>query len=111
MSAVQATGAEIHKTAPLAETPEAALAHKCLYYMLLMREVEDRIERKLYRQGKVVGGVYVGRGQEAIPVGSALVARAGGRAVPLPPRHGASSSFAACRRGACWRNTWAAWAG
>jgi pyruvate dehydrogenase E1 component alpha subunit len=44
--------------------------------MLLMREVEDRIERKLYRQGKVVGGVYVGRGQEAIPVGSALVAQA-----------------------------------
>src|SRR5258708_35301713 len=40
--------------------------------MSLMREVEDRIERKLYRQGKVVGGVYVGRGQEAIPVGSAL---------------------------------------
>jgi pyruvate dehydrogenase E1 component alpha subunit len=44
--------------------------------MLLMREVEDRIERKLYRQGKVLGGVYVGRGQEAIPVGSALVAQA-----------------------------------
>jgi pyruvate dehydrogenase E1 component alpha subunit len=42
--------------------------------MLLMREMEDRIERKLYRQGKVLGGVYVGRGQEAIPVGSALVA-------------------------------------
>ena len=73
MSAVQATGAEIHNAAG---TPEAELAHKCLYYMLLMREVEDRIERKLYRQGKVVGGVYVGRGQEAIPVGSALVAQA-----------------------------------
>jgi len=40
--------------------------------MALMREVEDRIERKLYRQGKIVGGVYVGRGQEAIPVGTAL---------------------------------------
>jgi pyruvate dehydrogenase E1 component alpha subunit len=40
--------------------------------MSLMRETEDRIERKLYRQGKVLGGVYVGRGQEAIPVGSAL---------------------------------------
>jgi pyruvate dehydrogenase E1 component alpha subunit len=42
--------------------------------MSLMREVEDRIERKLYRQGKIVGGVYVGRGQEAIPVGTALLA-------------------------------------
>jgi TPP-dependent pyruvate/acetoin dehydrogenase alpha subunit len=50
----------------------AALAGRCHYYMALMREVEDRIERKLYRQGKIVGGVYVGRGQEAIPVGSAL---------------------------------------
>jgi pyruvate dehydrogenase E1 component alpha subunit len=40
--------------------------------MSLMREVEDRIERKLYRQGKIVGGVYVGRGQEAIPVGTSL---------------------------------------
>jgi pyruvate dehydrogenase E1 component alpha subunit len=40
--------------------------------MVLMREVEDRIERKLYRQGKIVGGVYVGRGQEAICVGAGL---------------------------------------
>jgi pyruvate dehydrogenase E1 component alpha subunit len=54
----------------------AELARKCLHYMALMREVEDRIERKLYRQGKIVGGVYVGRGQEAIPVGTALHALA-----------------------------------
>jgi pyruvate dehydrogenase E1 component alpha subunit len=39
-----------------------------------MRDVEDRIERKLYRQGKILGGVYVGRGQEAIPVGVGLTA-------------------------------------
>ena len=77
MSAVQATGAEIHSAASAAGTPEAELAHKCLYYMVLMREVEDRIERKLFRQGKVLGGVYVGRGQEAIPVGSALVSQRG----------------------------------
>ena len=43
-----------------------------LYYMKLTREIEDRIERKLYRQGKIVGGVYVGRGQEAITVGSCI---------------------------------------
>ncbi len=52
---------------------QAELSRKCLYYMALMREVEDRIERKLYRQGKILGGVYVGRGQEAIPVGTALL--------------------------------------
>jgi len=60
----------------LAEGVEAnaELARRALYYMALMREAEDRIERKLYRQGKIVGGVYVGRGQEAICVGAGLVA-------------------------------------
>ena len=57
-----------------AATSPAELARQFLYYMSMMREVEDRIERKLYRQGKIVGGVYVGRGQEAIPVGTALLA-------------------------------------
>jgi pyruvate dehydrogenase E1 component alpha subunit len=69
MSTVQAiTPHEIDHTPGRAE-----LARKCLYYMTLMREIEDRIERKLYRQGKILGGVYVGRGQEAIPVGSAIL--------------------------------------
>lgn len=57
-----------------AADPDARLARKFLHYMVLMREVEDRLERKLYRQGKIVGGVYVGRGQEAIPVGAGMVA-------------------------------------
>ena len=43
-----------------------------LYFMKLTREIENRIERKLYRQGKILGGVYVGRGQEAIAVGSSI---------------------------------------
>ncbi len=53
------------------------LCERFHYYMLLMRELEDRIENKLYRQGKVVGGCYTGRGQEAIPVGSAILSRPG----------------------------------
>jgi TPP-dependent pyruvate/acetoin dehydrogenase alpha subunit len=57
-----------------ASGPEAQLACRFLHFMKMMREVEDRIERKLYRQGKIVGGVYVGRGQEAIPVGIGLAA-------------------------------------
>ena len=57
-----------------ASDTDAQLARKFLHYMFLMREVEDRLERKLYRQGKIVGGVYVGRGQEAIPAGAGLVA-------------------------------------
>ena len=55
--------------------PNAALAQRFLEYMFLMREVEERIEKKLYRQGKIVGGVYVGRGQEAICVGAGLAAQ------------------------------------
>ena len=53
---------------------EPALARRMLSAMALMREVEDRIERKLYRQGKILGGVYVGRGQEAICIGAGLAA-------------------------------------
>ncbi len=53
---------------------DAGLALRAFRYMALMREVEDRLERKLYRQGKIAGGVYVGRGQEAIAVGAGLAA-------------------------------------
>jgi len=46
-----------------------------LHYMKLTREIEYRIEKVLYRQGKIVGGVYVGRGQEAISVGTGMLMR------------------------------------
>ena len=52
--------------------PDKKVCRDMLYYMKLSREIETRIERKLYRQGKIVGGVYVGRGQEAISVGSSI---------------------------------------
>ncbi len=57
------------------DSAQAELARKSLYYMSLMREVEDRIERKLYRQGKILGGCYTGRGQEAVSVGTGLATR------------------------------------
>ena len=41
-----------------------------LYYLMkLTREFEDRVS-KLHRQGKILGGVYSGMGQEAIVVGT-----------------------------------------
>lgn len=52
--------------------PDAATLQRVLYFLKLTREAEWRIERVLYRQGKIVGGVFVGRGQEAIGVGSAI---------------------------------------
>src|SRR5262245_30590455 len=59
---------------PITLPPEKTLLDM-LYFMKLTRELEFRIERKLYRQGKIVGGVYVGRGQEAIAVGSCIDTR------------------------------------
>ncbi|MBI2884264.1 MAG: thiamine pyrophosphate-dependent dehydrogenase E1 component subunit alpha [Candidatus Methylomirabilis oxyfera] len=40
------------------------------YYLKLTRGLEQRVIT-LYRQGKIVGGVYLGTGEEAIAVGSA----------------------------------------
>jgi len=63
-------------------SPEAETLQRMLYYLKLTRAAEDRIERVLYRQGKIVGGVYTGRGQEAIGVGTAIQLRDGDVALP-----------------------------
>ncbi len=44
--------------------------HEIYYYMRLNRRVDEQLAA-LYRQGKVVGGVYSSLGQEAISVGAA----------------------------------------
>ena len=68
-----------HHPVPAGAQPGELVPEKTLldmlYYMKQVRELEFRIERKLYRQGKIVGGVYVGRGQEAIAVGSCIQLR------------------------------------
>jgi TPP-dependent pyruvate/acetoin dehydrogenase alpha subunit len=56
-------------------SPDAETLARMLYYLKLARMAEERIERVLYRQGKIVGGVYVGRGQEAIGVATAIQLR------------------------------------
>ncbi|MEM7048973.1 MAG: thiamine pyrophosphate-dependent dehydrogenase E1 component subunit alpha [Acidobacteriota bacterium] len=56
----------------LARTELGAEEQKRLYhFMKLTRRVEARLSN-LYRQGKVVGGLYSGHGQEATSVGSAF---------------------------------------
>ena len=50
---------------------ERETLHRMLYYMKLHRFYEDRIEI-VYRQGKLAGPVFLGRGQEAVGVGSAI---------------------------------------
>jgi TPP-dependent pyruvate/acetoin dehydrogenase alpha subunit len=44
--------------------------HELYYFLRLNRRVDEQLTA-LYRQGKVVGGVYSGLGQEAISVGAA----------------------------------------
>jgi len=51
-------------------------------WLKLNRMVEDRLTN-LYRQGKVVGGLYSSRGQEAISVGSAYALEPGDFVGPL----------------------------
>ena len=47
-----------------------ARLHELYYYLRLNRRVDEQLTN-LYRQGKVVGGVYSSLGQEAISVGAA----------------------------------------
>ena len=56
--------------------PEPELARDALltmyYYLRLTRALEERLGI-LYRQGKILGGVYLSTGQEAVSVGAASV--------------------------------------
>lgn len=52
------------------QQPTQAELLNIYYYLKLTRGLEQRVIT-LYRQGKIVGGVYLGTGEEAIAVGSA----------------------------------------
>src|SRR4029077_16389575 len=54
------------------------------YFMRLTREVEDTMPR-LFRQNKIVGGLYSSLGQEAISVGSAFALEKKDWLAPLIP--------------------------
>ncbi len=49
---------------------ERSQLHDLFYWLHLNRAVDDRLV-SLYRTGKILGGVYTSRGQEAISVGTA----------------------------------------
>jgi len=52
------------------QDPTPADLLKIYYYLKLTRGLEQRVIT-LYRQGKIIGGVYISAGEEAIAVGSA----------------------------------------
>jgi TPP-dependent pyruvate/acetoin dehydrogenase alpha subunit len=65
---------EAHEVAPRVRSEHLTRDDRAqlLRYMMLMRACEERA-LTLYRQGKVPGSFYDGRGQEAISTGSAFV--------------------------------------
>lgn len=79
------TGAEEFPDGLLRHTT-AKLSRKQLLelyrWMVLNRKVEERLGN-LYRQGKVVGGLYGSLGQEAISVGTAYALRRGDKIGPM----------------------------
>ena len=64
---------------------EPGLAREALleieYYLRLTRALEERLGI-LYRQGKILGGVYLSTGQEAVSIGAAYALGAGDVIVP-----------------------------
>src|SRR5207244_8844494 len=58
------------------------------YYLRLTRALEDRITA-LYRQGRIVGGVYTSHGMEAIAIGYASAPERDAALAPLHPARGA----------------------
>jgi len=85
---------------------DRTILERMLYYLKLTREAEWRIDHILYRQGKIVGGVYVGRGQEAVTVGATIQLNQGDVVVPT---HRDFSAFMI--RGFSLREIYANWLG
>jgi TPP-dependent pyruvate/acetoin dehydrogenase alpha subunit len=56
---------------PALDRFDGAFLERAYYFLLLNRAFDDRVA-VLYRQGKITGGAYGSRGQEATSVGSAL---------------------------------------
>lgn len=60
---------EIDKS--VSKKPDKKMMIRMLQYMMQQRSAEERIFQ-LYKEGKIVGGVFSAKGMEAIPVGGAL---------------------------------------
>lgn len=65
-----------------AEAPPRALQLEMYYYLRLTRALDERAQI-LYRQGKVVGGLFSSLGQEAISIGSAFALEKGDYVGPM----------------------------
>ena len=77
-------------------TPKKPAAHEryleAFRWMLLSRILEDKLAA-LYRAGMIVGGVYLGRGQEAVSAACGMFLRKGDILGPLIRDQAARSAF------------------
>ncbi len=64
------------------EPLDPALVVRAYRFMLLARLLDDKVA-SLYRAGKISGGVFLGRGQEAVSVATGLALRKGDFFAPL----------------------------
>src|SRR5512137_1829444 len=65
------------------EVPAVADAHIKAYRLMLLARILDDKFASLYRMGKIHGGVFLGRGQEALSVSVGLALRKGDVFAPL----------------------------
>ncbi|MFN3484845.1 MAG: thiamine pyrophosphate-dependent dehydrogenase E1 component subunit alpha [Planctomycetota bacterium] len=79
---------EASKVPPAPSDPPRDVQLEMYYYMRLTRALDERAYA-LYRQGKVVGGLFSSLGQEAISVGSAFALEPGDYLGPLIRNMGA----------------------
>ncbi|HVR83563.1 MAG TPA: thiamine pyrophosphate-dependent dehydrogenase E1 component subunit alpha [Planctomycetota bacterium] len=70
------------KATPATEAPPRALQLEMYYYLRLTRALDERAQI-LYRQGKVIGGLFSSLGQEAISIGSAFALEKGDYVGPM----------------------------
>src|SRR5258707_2068085 len=76
--------------------PKTALPHErfleAFRWMLLVRTLEEKLV-SLYRGGLITGGVYIGKGQEAVSVACGLLLQKGVILAPLILDHAWLSAF------------------
>ncbi|HEV3028178.1 MAG TPA: thiamine pyrophosphate-dependent dehydrogenase E1 component subunit alpha, partial [Planctomycetota bacterium] len=70
------------KANPATEAPPRALQLEMYFYLRLTRSLDERAQI-LYRQGKVIGGLFSSLGQEAISIGSAFALEKGDYVGPM----------------------------
>ncbi|HEY2124362.1 MAG TPA: thiamine pyrophosphate-dependent enzyme [Chthoniobacterales bacterium] len=80
------------KTAPPEQSPPHERYVEAFRWMLQTRIFEDKLA-SMYRGGRISGGVYVGRGQEAVSVACGLFLQKGDILAPLIRDQAARSAF------------------